>query len=202
MNSIMQDEKKCYLTGARSGLHRHHDEVWKDIVGYEGLYRISNKGNVKSLTFRKCVHGVDTVSNADIMLNPTDNGNGYLIVPLFKNKQRKIHYIHRLVAEHFIANPNKYPVVNHLDRDKKNNCVDNLEWCTQKKNVIHSSDKMKKPKSRCKSTNTGEKYIRLLNGKYRLTIRQFGVCRIFDSFEEALNERERVLQEHEKYFAR
>lgn len=202
MNSILQKEKKCYMTGSTTGLHKHHDEIWKDVIGYEGLYKISNKGNVRSMTHRKCVHGIDTISNADVMLKPTDNGNGYLIVPLFKDKTRKIHYVHRLVAEHFIDNPEKFQIVNHIDGNKKNNKANNLEWCTQKHNVICASDKMKKPKAKCKNTNTGEKYIRLSNGKYRLCIKCVSVDKTFNSLEEAIVERERIIQEHEEYFAR
>lgn len=93
------------------------EEVWKDIKGYEGLYKISNFGNVYSLNIKR---------NKTLSMSR----NGYLYVDLLKNQVRKHFYVHRLVAEAFIENTNKLPVVNHKDECKTNNCVDNLEWCS------------------------------------------------------------------------
>ena len=93
------------------------EEIWRDIEGYEGVYQISNKGRVKSL---KC--------GKERILRPRDNGNGYLKVHLFKNTSFQSIYIHRLVAEAFIPNSQNKPQVNHKDENKKNNCVENLEW--------------------------------------------------------------------------
>lgn len=117
-------------------------EGWKDIKGYEGYYQISNRGNVKSLDrvlnqwFK---HG--RYEDRQIKGQPlatTDNGNGYLIVSLNKNNKRKNHYVHRLVAEHFIGSiPTDY-TVNHKDFNRKNNNVDNLEIITQFDNVQHA----------------------------------------------------------------
>ena len=92
-------------------------EEWKDIKGYEGLYQISNKGRVKSLY------------NKSKILRPGKR-KGYFFVWLYKNKKRKQYSIHRLVAEHFLLNPDNLPVVNHKDENKLNNNVENLEWCT------------------------------------------------------------------------
>ena len=92
------------------------NEIYKDIPGYEGLYQISNLGNVKSLKRNK-------------ILAKNNNGNGYLYANLSKDGQVKNHYIHRLVAITFIDNPNRLPQINHKDENKANNCVDNLEWC-------------------------------------------------------------------------
>ena len=96
-------------------------EIWKDIEGYENLYQISNLGNVKSL--RK-----------NILLRPGLVGIGYMAVALCK-KGKKVHKkIHRLVAEHFIDNSRKLFCVNHIDGNKLNNNVENLEWCTSSYN--------------------------------------------------------------------
>lgn len=101
-------------------------EKWKDIKGYEGLYKISNTGLVSSLHYRK--------SNKEQILKCGSDKDGYLQVNLCKNGKHKNHKIHRLVAIHFIENPNNLPQINHKDENKTNNNVDNLEWCTNKYN--------------------------------------------------------------------
>ena len=101
-------------------------EYWKPVVGYEGLYEVSNWGRVKSLKFGK-----------EKILKPSKNKktkHGYLQVALWKNGQYKRYYVHRLVAEAFIDNPNNYKEVNHKDENKTNNVVSNLEWCDRKYN--------------------------------------------------------------------
>lgn len=132
-------------------------EQWKPIKDYEGLYEVSNLGRVKNYKEK--------------ILSPFDNGNGYLVVTLFKNKKKKNHYIHRLVAFTFLPNPNHLEYVNHLDFNTKNNNVSNLEICTQKTNILHSVNKMKHRKS-VTHTNTGEKYIyyRKDRDNYRIVI--------------------------------
>lgn len=135
-------------------------EFWKPIKGYEGLYEVSNFGRVKSY-----------YSKPPKILKSKDNGNGYLYVMLYKNKTRKEFYVHRLVAMEFVDNYNNYNCVNHLDFNVKNNKFNNLEWCTQKENVHHSKENMKKRKSITHS-NTKEKYItyRKSRNSYRVTI--------------------------------
>jgi len=114
-------------------------EEWKDIKGYEGLYQISNLGNVKSLS-RKVKHymGGEKKCNEKI-LSPDINHHGYCRVTLFnKNKRRRI-AVHRLVAEAFVENPNGYPEINHKDENPLNNTCSNLEWCTKGYNINYGT---------------------------------------------------------------
>ena len=110
-------------------------EVWKDVVGYDGRYKVSNKGNVYSV-IRKDSRGV---KRGGIILKPRYNRDGYLTVDLCKDGVPKRKSIHRLVAEVFIPNPNGLPQVNHIDEVKDNNNVDNLEWCTSEYNNSHGT---------------------------------------------------------------
>lgn len=113
-------------------------EIWKDICGYEGMYQISNLGNVKSLTritYNKDGKIANRLEEKVMKLNSTFGG--YLQVSLRKNGTRKNVRVHRLVAEYFIPNPDNKPEVNHKNRDVSDNSVDNLEWCTPKENMKH-----------------------------------------------------------------
>lgn len=107
-------------------------EIWKDIKGYEGLYQVSNLGNVRSLCFKN--------SNKIKLLKTSPTNCGYYKVQLYKNGIPKMHYVHRLVAKSFIENPLLKPEVNHLDGNKSNNKVNNLEWATDKENQDHATD--------------------------------------------------------------
>lgn len=131
-------------------------EIWKDIKGYEGMYQISNYGNVRALDYKvKMLHGERTKKGH--LLKSTSNGNGYLIVGLSCKGKRKNYYIHRLVAETFLDNPNMCNQVNHKDYNTFNNCLDNLEWVSAKENIIYSLPN--RPKTN-KATNQYGKYIK------------------------------------------
>lgn len=105
-------------------------EEWKDIEGYEGLYKISSRGRVLSYPRKGSYHEPRCLT---IKLDT----HGYQIVDLYKNGKGKRKKVHRLVAQAFIPNPQKKKTVNHKDGNPKNNCVDNLEWATQKENNLH-----------------------------------------------------------------
>ena len=112
-------------------------EIWIDIKGYEGLYQISNLGNAKSLsrTVNHKKYGEMKISER-ILKAGSDDG-GYLLVQLYKNDICKTHKIHRLVALHFIPNPENKPEVNHL-KGQKDNRATSLEWSTTAENREHA----------------------------------------------------------------
>ena len=114
------------------------EEIWKDVIGYEGKYKVSDLGNVKSLNYHK-------TKKEKIMKNIKDN-DGYFIINLLS----KNHKLHRLVAIAFIPNPENKPQINHIDGNRQNNHVSNLEWCTSKENITHSFKVLKR-----KATNYG-----------------------------------------------
>lgn len=134
-------------------------EVWKDIEGYEGLYRISDSGNVLSLNYKH--------RGYPALLTPKINMHGYAWVELRKNKKPKQMLVHRLVALAFLDNPNEYPIVNHKDENPLNNNVDNLEWCTRSYNSLYSfalhpdivKEGMRKTRKRIKQINKNSNEI-------------------------------------------
>lgn len=107
-------------------------EKWKDVIGYEGLYQISNHGRVKHLTqihknrFGECTKQEHIVGYK--------GSNGYMYVVLHKNNKPHTVTIHSLVAKAFIPNPNGYDCINHKDETRDNNIVENLEWCDKSYN--------------------------------------------------------------------
>lgn len=113
-------------------------EIWKDIVGYEGIYQVSNLGKVKRIG----AYGNQTSKKwkSNKLLKPASKNNGYMFVGLSKDGSVKSKHIHRLVAEAFIPNPQNKSTVNHKDGDRSNNIVENLEWATYSENNVHSID--------------------------------------------------------------
>lgn len=102
-------------------------EIWKDIAGYEGLYQVSNLGNVRSLNW----------SNTGVikLVALKKHNRGYLHVLLYKGKRCKSFLVHRLVADTFMPCSDKTMTVNHIDENPLNNHLDNLEWCSLKENI-------------------------------------------------------------------
>lgn len=104
-------------------------EIWKDIKGYEGLYQISNLGHVKNTVTQKPI-------------NPFPNPQiKYLVVGLYKDGIYKRHYLHRLIGEAFIPNPHNYPQINHINENRQDNSISNLEWCNNQYNNEYSHGK-------------------------------------------------------------
>lgn len=112
-------------------------EIWKDIAGYEGLYQVSNLGNVRSL--ERYNVNVGEYQQRTRLLKQVSDKRGYKTVTLIKRKNRKTTTVHRLVAGAFLPNPDNLPQVNHKDENKKNNTVQNLEWCENNYNYNYGT---------------------------------------------------------------
>lgn len=107
-------------------------EIWNNIIGFEGLYQVSNLGRVKSLGNNK--------SKKERILKPirVSKSNGYYRIHLSKNGKSKLMLLHRIVAIHFIPNPLNYPEVNHIEGNKEDCRASKLEWVTRSLNKIHA----------------------------------------------------------------
>jgi hypothetical protein len=112
------------------------EEIWKEVKGHEGVYEVSNLGLVRSLPRTEKSNVGERVRNGKVL--SSRNTKGYKSVVLCKDGRQTFVYVHRLVAQIFIPNPENKPEVNHIDGDKTNNEVENLEWCTKSENQKHS----------------------------------------------------------------
>lgn len=110
-------------------------EIWKDVIGYEQIYQVSNLGRVKRVGKN---HLCNLKYQGEYYLTAYDNGKGYLRIKLSNNGNSRRVMLHRIIAEAFIENPNNYPCVNHINANKKDNSILNLEWCTQSQNCLHA----------------------------------------------------------------
>lgn len=132
-------------------------ETWKDVVGYEGFYRVSNLGRFKSLD-RETTHNYGGIAIKKGKILKTQLKGGYHGVTLVKNGITKYTFLHRIVAMAFKKNPKNKPCVNHKDGNKSNNSSKNLEWVTYLENQTHAD-------------KTGLRDVRgHLNGRAKLTI--------------------------------
>ena len=113
-------------------------EVWKDVVGYEGFYQVSNKGNVRSVERTVPFGNRKRIVKAKQRIL-RENWQGRVMVMLSKDNKLRNVSVHRLVAEAFIPNPDNLPEINHKDENPKNNCVENLEWCNHYYNTIYGT---------------------------------------------------------------
>lgn len=157
---------------------------WKLIEGFDGIYSVSNYGEVRNNKTGK-------------LMKLRKNEKGYLRTNLTKNGNQKSVRVHRLVAQAFIPNPENKPQVNHIDFDKENNCVNNLEWVTNKENTQYSVCNRIFPGQQKKRNNkTGERNISHYNGFY--VVRIYGkkyVSKSFKNIDDAKQWRDLRLKE-------
>ena len=152
-------------------------EVWKDILGFEGHYQVSNLGRVKSIKFR-----------TERILKPANNGYGYLFVKLCKNGEQKKFKVHRLLCQAFLPNPNNLPDVNHKDENPSNNRVENLEWCDCKYNNNYGSHNQKV-------------FEKTTNGKLSKPVLQYTKDGIFVKEWKSTHDVERILEYAHSYIS-
>ena len=143
------------------------EEIWKEIPNYNGAYLISNYGRVYS-------------KHKKGYLAQTTNNNGYLKVSLWKDNKGKNEYVHRLVALAFIPNPEGFPQVNHMDEDKQNNYVENLEWCDNSYNNTYGTKRQRQ----------GETLLN--NGKTSYRVNQYDLDGNFIATYRSMREAERI----------
>ena len=110
-------------------------EVWKDVLGYEGIYQVSNLGRVKRISKN---HLCNIRYQGEYYLKPLDNGKGYYRMKLSDKGISKRVMLHRIIAEAFIPNLENKKVINHINCDRKDNRIENLEWTTQSENCLHA----------------------------------------------------------------
>ena len=134
------------------------EEIWKDIEGYEGLYQVSNMGRVKSLERTvRCGRGYKIIPER--IRKARKNNYGYLQLNLYKDGKIKSYKIHRLVAQAFLENPDNLPEVNHIDENKQNNYVENLEWCSKSYNMTYNG-RAKKVGKKLRGRKQSEEHIK------------------------------------------
>ena len=159
------------------------EEIWKDIKGYEGLYQVSNYGRVKSL------EKIDLKGyhRREKILITSCGSDGYCQVGLTKKNIRKMYKAHRLVAEAFIPNPENKPQINHIDGDKTNNVMKNLEWVTREENMQHAYKigLTKGHKGHKHSEETKSRISNSLKAKYGIKVICITTGEIFSSIKTA-----------------
>ena len=147
------------------------DELWKDVAGFDGRYQVSTLGRVRSFV-------------TDRILKPSPLPKGYLRVFLCLGSERYTKYVHRLVAEAFIANPNNYEEVDHINSIKTDNRVENLRWCTHAQNNQFEA-KRKAVSDSMKKSEVCKKRIEILNKAKRKVVTCVDTGRKYESLTKA-----------------
>ncbi len=159
-------------------------EIWKDIFGYEGLYQISNYGRVKSLLkiikHKKSKNKKEYIKTNKEIIKKISICKGYSIISLSKENKQSTKRVCRLVADAFIPNLQNKPQVNHIDGNKHNDNIYNLEWCTEKENIRHAIENKLIIRKKGSDCYKSKKVICLLTGNIFNTIIDFSKYKKID----------------------
>ena len=172
-----------YMKDSRDSLNdneRNSEEIWKDVHNSNGYYKVSNFGNIKSVPHfsRNNINGGVRYIK-ETVLKPYKGGAGYLYVALSVGGKKRKRTVHKIVAEAFLENPYALPEVNHIDGDKENNAVWNLEYVSHKDNIAHMvKNCMTKKSTPVLCVETGQKFCSLseaerITGINRKSIKKF-----------------------------
>lgn len=114
------------------------EEIWKDVVGFEGRYKVSSLGRIKSL--KREIHCSDgrVFTRKEMFFNNINTVSGYYTFSFHKEGRLYTRKLHRIIAEAFIPNPENKPYINHKNCVRTDNRIENLEWCTHKENMQHA----------------------------------------------------------------
>jgi hypothetical protein len=153
-------------------------EIWKDIKGYEGLYQVSNTGKIKSLERLRKNHSKTQIVEEKIKSTRKDQ-QGYLLLDLYKDNKPKTVRVHRIVAETFILNSENKETVNHIDGNKENNDVSNLEWSTFEEQNNHLY------KNKLKTQSSIERAVKSMNKATSKKTKCIETGKIYNSASEA-----------------
>ena len=145
-------------------------EEWREVFGYDILFEVSNVGEVRTKH-----HGKKGYQKEYRIIAPVDNGSGYLKINVPQNNKQKTVYIHKLVAEAFVPNPEGLSEVNHIDENKNNNSADNLEWCTHKYNCQYGTRNERTAQKRMKRVMCNETNV--VFESLEEAAKAFGVCK-------------------------
>ncbi len=186
--------KREAFASASTLMSNYKKEEWGDIVGYEGLYKVSSKGRVRSVERYRIYRPGECRLVTGRILKLNRNASGYPHVKLYTNGKHKTFTVHRLVITAFGVNPLKNPSVNHIDGCKTNNEYENLEWVTHQENIIHAVDSGLKPlsqgenhrSSKLKVKDVLDIVLKASEGRKKTEIaREYGIAR--DSVYNILN---------------
>jgi hypothetical protein len=166
-------------------------EIWVDIDNFDCKYQVSNLGRIRSVS-RNVLYSNNSIHFYDgKILKQMMHSSGYYFISIRKGKYRKNKFIHRLVSEYFIPNPNNYPQVNHKDGNKLNNKASNLEWCNASQNGLHayrmglSIKKIGSDSSQSKFNNSQIAEIRSLYGTGFYT--QYELAKLYNANQGAIS---------------
>lgn len=162
-------------------------EVWKDVVGYEGFYMVSNLGRVKSVDRVVLGRGGFAWRIKGKMIKCRTTKHGYCQSLLTKNNRTKAFLVHRLMMLAFVPNPNNYPIINHKDENPSNNYIhvnsdgsidfgkSNLEWCTYSYNINYGT-RHERYRETCKRNHSTEKFLKTMKERGRLCAEREVLC--------------------------